>query len=156
VDQNKRESQEAARKKRRRHISSIVSKTTAHHPTNLELSKVFKELGNLHQECPLLPVDMWKAYCFRVVAGRIQNMNFKITLDTLDRLGKIKGIGASSLDKVREYLETGKLSRIKEFRTDSRRIAMKQMMDIWGVGRIKVRPLRKRNDYLDIMCVGKE
>jgi DNA polymerase/3'-5' exonuclease PolX len=104
----------------------------------LELARVFKELGNLHQECPLLPVDTWKAYCFRVVAGRIQNLDFEISHDTLDRLRRIKGIGASSADKAREYLETGNLSRIKEIKTDPRRIAMKQMMDIWGVGRIKV------------------
>jgi DNA polymerase/3'-5' exonuclease PolX len=56
-------------------------------------------------------------------------------------LKDVKGIGPSSLEKIEEYFRTGSMSRIKEFETDPKRIAMKKMMDIWGVGRVKVRRL---------------
>ena len=127
--------------KRRRISGGSNSITTKSFQTNLKLSEEFKTLGNLHQECPLLPTDMWKGYCFRIVAGRLKHLDFEISIHTLDRLKGVKGIGASCLDKIREYLEQDldHLSRITEFQKDPQRIAMKNMMDIWGVGRIKVR-----------------
>jgi DNA polymerase/3'-5' exonuclease PolX len=134
-------------KKKLTHDNDDNSSNNFPFSSNLKISEVFKKLGNLHQECPLLPVDNWKAYCFRVVAGCLQNLDYEISHDTLDRLAGIKGIGTSSLDKIREYLDTGKLSRIEEFQTDPKRIAMKQMMDIWGVGRIKVSPLNIRKPF---------
>jgi DNA polymerase/3'-5' exonuclease PolX len=106
----------------------------------MEVAEIFKHLSSLHQSSPLLPVDSWKSYMFRIVSGRIANLNFEISddPDTLERLREVKGIGSSSFDKIKEYLSTGTFSRIKEFETDPRRIAMKNMMDIWGVGRVKV------------------
>jgi DNA polymerase/3'-5' exonuclease PolX len=69
------------------------------------------------------------------------NLSFEISnnSDTLERLRTVKGIGSSSFEKIKEYLSTGSLSRIREFQTDPQRVAMKNMMDIWGVGRVKVR-----------------
>ena len=68
------------------------------------------------------------------------NLDFEIADDSdiLEKLRAIKGIGSRSFDKITEYLSTGTLSRIQEFQTDPRRVAMKNMMDIWGVGRVKV------------------
>lgn len=68
------------------------------------------------------------------------NLNFEISddPDTLARLKAVKGIGSGSIDKINEYFSTGSLSRIREFQTDPKRVAMKNMMDIWGVGRVKV------------------
>jgi hypothetical protein len=121
-----------------RRLSSQPSRRFAR---NAEVAEVFRKLSNLHQSCPLLPVDNWKAYSFRVVAGRVLNLNFEVSDDpeTLERLRNVTGIGSSSFVKIKEYLRTGSLSRIVEFQTDPRRIAMKNMMDIWGVGRVKVR-----------------
>jgi hypothetical protein len=108
---------------------------------NKEIAQVFQTLSNLHQSCPLLEMDQWKAYMFRVIAGRLTHLDFEIRNDpqTLNRLREIQGIGSNSVDKIQEYLETGTLGRINEFNSDSKRIAMKNMMNIWGVGRKTVR-----------------
>ena len=108
---------------------------------NQELSELFRQLSKLHQSSPLLAEDSWKAYCFNSVAGRLAKLDFEIFNDpkVLNMLGSIKGIGPSTLDKIKEYLETGTLSRIHEFNTDPKRVAMRKMMNIWGVGRASVR-----------------
>jgi DNA polymerase/3'-5' exonuclease PolX len=104
---------------------------------------MFEKMSKLHQSCPLLETDLWKAYQLNLIAGRLRNIDFEIVNDpdVLKMLKGVKGIGASSLEKIQEYLSTGSMSRIKEFETDPRRVAMKKMMDIWGVGRVKVRSL---------------
>ena len=104
---------------------------------------MFDKMSKLHQSCPLLDSDQWKAYQFKVIAGRLRNIDFDIVNnpDAFELLKGVKGIGASSREKIQEYLSTGSMSRIKEFETDPRRIAMKKMMNIWGVGRVKVRRL---------------
>lgn len=115
--------------------------TSARCRTNEEIAEVFRTLANLHQSCPLLETDMWKAYMLRVIAGRLTNLDFQIKNDpqTLKRLRQIPGIGENSVDKIQEYLETGKIKRIDEFKSDPKRVAMKNMMSIWGVGRKTVR-----------------
>jgi hypothetical protein len=105
--------------------------------TNEEIAEMFRTLANLHQSCPLLDSDPWKAYMFRIMAGRLTNLDFEITNSPqiLDRLRQVSGFGSNSVDKIKEYLETGTMSRIEEFKSDPQRVAMKNMMDIWGVGR---------------------
>ena len=67
-------------------------------------------------------------------------LNFEISEDpaVLTKLKTIQGIGSRSFEKVKEFLQTGSLTRIREFQTDPQRVAMKEMMGIWGVGRVKV------------------
>jgi DNA polymerase/3'-5' exonuclease PolX len=104
---------------------------------------MFDKMSKLHQSCPLLRDDNWKAYSFNVTAGRLRNIDFDIVDDpiVMKKLRGVKGIGASSVGKIQEYFNTGSMIRIKEFETDPKRVAMKKMMDIWGVGRVKVRRL---------------
>lgn len=110
-------------------------------PRNNELAEVFRELSNLHQSCPLLEMDQWKAYMFRIIAGRLTYLDFEITNDpdTLSRLRRISGIGSNSVDKIQEFLETGRIARFEEFNSDPQRVSMRNMMGIWGVGRKTVR-----------------
>lgn len=133
---------------KRRRISSdpVREKQPLRYKRNLEIAEVFKTLSGLHQSCPLLEVDPWKAYMFRIVSGRIMNLDFEISRDpeTLRRLSGIIGIGTGSMNKIKEYLETGTLTRIREFETDPQRVAMKKLMDIWGVGRVKALDLLRR------------
>ena len=124
-------------------MNSVITKTKLSSKpkkisTNMEISEAFKKLGNLHQACPLLPSDAWKGYCFRVVAGRISRLDFPISYDTLQRVSKIKGIGDSSLQMICQYLDFGTIHRIDEFESDPRRIAIKTIKNIWGIGRVKV------------------
>ncbi|CAJ1958452.1 unnamed protein product [Cylindrotheca closterium] len=104
--------------------------------SNLEVSKIFRELGEIYQDCPLEENDMWRAYQFRINAGRVKLLPFELTLDNLGRLRKdVTGFGASCIEIVRQYLESGEVERIHKLKTDKRRVAMRNMMEIWGVGK---------------------
>lgn len=107
---------------------------------NAELSELFLKLSKLHQSCPLFPEDTWKAYSFHVTAGRLRHLEFEITDDPalLTKIRQIRGFGDSTLRMIQEFLSTGTFQRIDAFEADRDRIAMKRMMAIWGVGRVKV------------------
>lgn len=129
------------RQRRSEIVLPLESVKRVRYNRNEQVSKVFRTLSNLHKSCPLLPQDEWKAYMFRIISGRLVNLDFEITdhPDTLRRLSNIKGIGANSVAKIKEILETGTVARIAAFHTDPDRVAMSNMMAIWGVGRKKVR-----------------
>lgn len=124
------------------------------YPLNEEVAEVFKTLSNLHQAMPLLDVDQWKSYCFRIVSGRLLNLDFEVATDpdTMRRLRSVKGFGAGVVDKIREYLETGTIRRIAEFQSDPQRIALKNLTGIWGVGRYTARELMNQG-YRDVADV---
>jgi Helix-hairpin-helix domain len=104
--------------------------------TNQKVADLFRTLSNLQQSCPLMEGDSWKAYSSRVVAGRIMHLDFEITNDRMcfNRLLKVSGIGQRTVAKIQEYFERGTFDRIVEFEKDPLRVAMKNMMGIWGVG----------------------
>jgi DNA polymerase/3'-5' exonuclease PolX len=110
---------------------------------NVQVAEQFKLLSDLHQEMPLLDTDHWKSYCFRIAAGRLLHLDFEVSSDpiTLKRLRSIGGFGSSIVDKIEECVNTGTISRIHEFRNDERRVAMKNLTEIWGVGAKKARHL---------------
>lgn len=102
----------------------------------MEVSKIFKELGELYQDCPLEENDTWRAYGFRINAGRVKLLPFELNLENLERLQKdVIGFGDSCIEIVRQHLEGGQIERIHNLKTDKRRTAMRNMMEIWGVGK---------------------
>lgn len=79
---------------------------------------------------------MWRAYQFRINAGRVKLLPFELNLDNLERLRKdVTGFGDSCIAIVRQHLESGQVERIRKLKTDKRRVAMRNMMEIWGVGK---------------------
>ncbi|KAG7349136.1 DNA polymerase beta palm domain containing protein [Nitzschia inconspicua] len=126
---------------KRQRLSSQSSRKSF--PRNVKCAEVFKQLSNLHQDMPLLDMDQWKSYCFRIAAGRLLHLDFEVDSDpaTLLRLRGIKGFGKSVVDKIEEILKTGTVSRIQEFQHHPERLAMKNLTDIWGVGRVKAKDL---------------
>jgi DNA polymerase/3'-5' exonuclease PolX len=106
---------------------------------NEEISKVFKKLASLYQSCPIEKDDVWRAYQFRINAGRVMQLGFELSDDTLDKLKKdVAGFGDSCLEIISQYFGTGGVERIKTLETEKSRVAMHKMMDIWGVGSKKV------------------
>eukprot|EP00536_Pseudo-nitzschia_multiseries_P000551 jgi/Psemu1/179115/e_gw1.7.155.1 len=112
-------------------------------PRNILAAEAFKILANLQQSMPLLAGDEWRAYSFRIVAGRLLELDFEVNGDddTQQRLKSIKGFGDSVCEKIQECIKFGTIKRINEFKSDERRQAMKAMTDIWGVGPVKAREL---------------
>ena len=115
-------------------------------PRNVKVAEAFKTLADLHQSMHLMPTDQWKSYCFRIVAGRLLELDFEVSdsLETQRKLQSIKGFGKSVCQKIQECIETGTISRIQEFRTDPQRMAMKNLTDIWGVGPVTASDLMDR------------
>ena len=113
---------------------------------NIQVAEAFKNLANLHQSMSLIPSDAWKSYSFRIVAGRLLELDFEISNDeeTQQRLRSIKGFGKSVCEKIQEYIEHGTISRIEEFQSDPQRQAMKNLKDIWGVGIVRASDLMDR------------
>jgi DNA polymerase/3'-5' exonuclease PolX len=108
---------------------------------NRPLSDLFRQLAKLHQDCPLFPNDDWKAYMFQLVSGRIMHLDFVVTMSELDRLSRMKGFGASTIQILHDFFETGVCRRIMELEQDPQRKAMRTMMQIWGVGRARATEL---------------
>ena len=115
-------------------------------PRNVQVAETFKILGSLHQSMPLIPADYWKSYCFRIVAGRLLELDFEVDNDdeTQRRLQSIKGFGKSVCEKIQECLNYGTIARIQEFKSDPQRQAMKNLKDIWGVGPVRASDLIDR------------
>jgi DNA polymerase beta palm/Fingers domain of DNA polymerase lambda len=140
--QRKREHDTMEQSKKRQRVA-VPSSSRKPFPNNVKCAEVFKQLSNLHQDMPLLDLDQWKSYCFRIAAGRLLHLDFEVDTDpaTLRRLRGVKGFGKSVVDKIEEILNTGTVSRIHEFQHHPERVAMKKLTDIWGVGRVKAKDL---------------
>ena len=112
-------------------------------PKNVELAAQFKELSELHRSMALAKDDQWKAYSLGVCASRLLRLDFEVNddPDTIRKLESIKGFGKGTIDKIKQYLEEGKLRRIEEFKTDSERLAIQQFTNIWGVGMSRAKEL---------------
>mmetsp|Transcript_17740 Transcript_17740/g.25036 ORF Transcript_17740/g.25036 Transcript_17740/m.25036 type:complete len:896 (+) Transcript_17740:104-2791(+) len=122
-----------------------VGSTHNFHKSNLELSKQFRQLSDLFKECTLQDSDEWRSYSYHIVSGRLKYLKFEVSKDieSLRRLGRVKGFGPKVMSLCSEYLETGKLQLIKELENDSLRRNMRNMIRIWGVGPKKAAELVK-------------
>jgi hypothetical protein len=136
--------------------TTTLSSSRKSFPHNVQCAEIFKQLSDLHQDMPLLDMDQWKSYCFRIVSGRLLHLDFEVDTDpaTLRRLRGVKGFGKSVVDKIQEILNTGTVSRLQEFQNDPNRVAMKNFTDIWGVGRVKAKDLMALG-YKDIYDIRK-
>ena len=151
------------KKQKKTAVATTTTTATAHHKLprlvhNQALSDFLLRLSKLYQSGPLHDADEWRAYSFSVTAGRVRCLDFSITEENaaaLPRLAQIKGFGESTLQVIREYLETGHTcTRLQELETDPQRVAMRTMMKIWGVGRVKATELvQKTRGYSTIAQV---
>ncbi|MGK3757306.1 MAG: hypothetical protein ACI8RD_009620 [Bacillariaceae sp.] len=139
-DENDNNVDNDSRKKTAKNNSNITTKPKRNKfPRNLDVASKFSALSKLHKTMPLLEDDHWKSYQFRLVAGRIANLNFEVDTDfvTQKRLRSITGFGESVCEKIQECLsDYGTIRRIQEFENDNDRNKMKNIIDIWGVGRV--------------------
>lgn len=120
---------------------------------NVKLAGMFEQLSKLHSEMPLEDGDQWRAYTFAVIASRLRHLEFEVDPSMLKQLEGIKGFGKSVMKKVMEFFTTGgSCERIRQFTCDKTRIAIRNMMNIWGVGRVKAKMLVE-DGFTDIMQI---
>jgi DNA polymerase/3'-5' exonuclease PolX len=105
---------------------------------NSKLAECFRKLSKSYQSSPVFPEDVWKAYHFHKIAGRLLSLDFDVVSETnftMKCLKEIPGISNSTIAMIDEYLGTGTIGRIDRLQRDPMRIAMKNIMGIWGIGR---------------------
>ena len=103
---------------------------------NLIISDFFLKLSKIYEQTPYLPDDDMKARQYHLIAGRLQKIDFDIVSDTTNQeLKEIPFVGVSTAQMIREILQTNRLRRLEYLRKDPIRMAMRDLMAIWGVGR---------------------
>ena len=129
------------RNKRRRIGPSIQSTSTSSYANNRKLSDLFRNVSKLYQSAPLWPEDVWKAYSFHKIAGRLRCLDFEIdekNMPLKKLLEDIPGIGNSTIFIIAEFLRHGRCFRVERRARDPVRIALRNIMAIWGIGRVTV------------------
>lgn len=124
---------------KRRRVQRDPSKTMP--AQNAQLADLFLTMSKLYKSSPLMPEDIWKAYMFHKIAGRLLCLPFPLGEEQLPLkklVDQVPGLGDSTMTMIAEFIERGTISRIKRLKYDPTRIAMKNMMNIWGVGRVTV------------------
>lgn len=114
---------------------------------NKTIAKRFKLLGQLmelHNENP------FRTKATASVAYKLDKLPFAISVDTLEQLGAVPGIGASTAQKVKDLLETGTLSELDDYLSGTP-TGILEMLTIKGLGPKKIRIIWKT---LGIESVG--
>lgn len=125
-------------------------------PRNLKVSECFLKLSKIYEQTSCLPEDEMKARQYHLVAGRLQQIDFDIEHDSsIRQLREIPFVGASTALMIKEIVKTGGLRRLDCFQKDPTRIAMRNLMAIWGVGKAKALDLIRRKFHnIDLVREG--
>lgn len=82
--------------------------------------------------------NTFKAIAYSKVIRQIKQLPKIVTMEDLQ---EVKGIGESIRKKIEEILETGTLAVAEEAKKDPTLFVMDQLMNIYGVGRVKAKDL---------------
>lgn len=116
---------------------------------NLGVSRMLEKLSKLYGQAPLDKIDLWRSYCFQLIAGRVRLLDYDLTSENVNELRHVKGVGSSILALVKDYLGhleategdgnddmlASAVDRISHLQNDPQRKALREMCQIWGVGR---------------------
>jgi len=89
-----------------------------------------------------LSKDNFRRLAYSKAIRELNKIDFVIK--NIKDVKNIKGVGRSILEKIEEYLNTGKINKVEEIKTqfeNSKDIVIKKFLDIWGVGDVKANSL---------------
>lgn len=107
--------------------------------TNKEIANVFNQLSSymeLHKE------NAYRIKSYQNAYIQLRKTSAPIAEMTDAQIGKIRGIGKSSVSKIREVINTGKLKRLEVYKAKTP-VGVQEMMGIKGFGAKKVRVIWK-------------
>ena len=125
-------------KKTSQEISSLKSQKSKVY--NEELINVFGKLN----EIMMAKGEPFRARAYKVAQETIMNITYEIT--TANQLKGKKGIGETILNKVKEYIETGKLQAIEKEKDNPIYI----FTQVYGIGSKKAKELVEKNKITNI------
>jgi len=92
-----------------------------------------------------LTKDHFRRLAYEKGVKVITNLDYEI--EDTRQIKKIKGIGKSILEKIDEFLKTGKIRKVEEVKPllypgkTQKEIAIEEFLNIWGVGQVKANVL---------------
>lgn len=100
--------------------------------TNQELAQIFDHIADI---LDIQGENPFKVRAYKKAAQTLENLTTQITsVEELERLGKLPGIGEAITKKIKELLETGKLKYYEELK-QSEYAPLVEFLKIPGVGR---------------------
>lgn len=92
--------------------------------------------------------DIWRFRAYQSAVSSLKNIDFEIT--DISQIKNIKGIGKSTKAKIKEYLDTGKISLVEKVRVDIESKTIKEatiekFVKVWGIGESKAESLYDKN-----------
>ena len=115
--------------------------TVVQETNNAKLANMLNTISKLYKEAPALKGDKWRSYSYNIASGRVRTLDFELSLGTLHKLKKVKGVGDKVYAQAREFLETGNIAFINQFEKDELLLRMRAMTKIWGVGQSTARDM---------------
>jgi DNA polymerase/3'-5' exonuclease PolX len=104
---------------------------------NQKIANFLNDLSKAHAEGDNNPTDKWRTYNYKKASQVVQNFSLPLDKDNEENfqaLGKHRGIGQKTMQKIREYAVTGKSTRLEAFKKDETRQAMSVISKVWGLG----------------------
>lgn len=103
-------------------------------------SLLINALEKLRKE-EVIAKQTWKARAYMNVIEQLKNL--KKPINTWEDVKDLKGIGSGIEKKIKEILETGKLSRLENYNADGKIKLTNDLMQIHGIGPVKADELIK-------------
>jgi DNA polymerase/3'-5' exonuclease PolX len=93
------------------------------------LERYYKKIG-----------DHWRKQSYENAAAAIKRLDFKIT--DISQVKKVRGIGKSISEKIKEYLDTGQIRKVEEVKNqlqkkqhkNSKETSLELFETVWGIG----------------------
>lgn len=96
---------------------------------NDELVKLLLEIGDYEKN---VNRQVHKYNAYRKAAQSIKNYPHKIT--TVNEAKKIEGVGKKILEKIKQFIEDGKINKAEKIRVDDTANALKELTRVSGIG----------------------
>ena len=80
--------------------------------------------------------DEYRFLTFKRAAEKVRYFHLPLEFGNeaaFEALGKKRGMGTKTVDKIREFVMTGQSSRLDAFKTDKYRVAVEALSNVWGM-----------------------
>eukprot|EP01053_Blabericola_migrator_P011436 Blabericola_migrator_1__11435@NODE_679_length_6909_cov_149_679480_g493_i0_p3_GENE_NODE_679_length_6909_cov_149_679480_g493_i0NODE_679_length_6909_cov_149_679480_g493_i0_p3_ORF_typecomplete_len395_score60_99DNA_pol_lambd_f/PF10391_9/5_1e20DNA_pol_B_palm/PF14792_6/9_9e03DNA_pol_B_palm/PF14792_6/2e14HHH_8/PF14716_6/4_8e12HHH_5/PF14520_6/1_7e03HHH_5/PF14520_6/0_0062Suppressor_APC/PF11414_8/2_1e02Suppressor_APC/PF11414_8/0_18zfC2H2/PF00096_26/5_1e02zfC2H2/PF00096_26/21zfC2H2/PF00096_26/2_7e02_NODE_67 len=120
--------------KKRKQSTPRIPKTYQDETFNRDLESELRQLSDLYSHMKNEP---WRQKAYRVAADIVRRLPFEIrVVSDVDR-PELKRLGPKTKDKIREWLNTGGITKKRVLESDDKLQTVKLFMSVWGVGSSK-------------------
>jgi len=104
-------------------------------PMNEKCAKFFDLLSKEQSKTKIMKNDSFRSRNNKIVAGKLRSLEYDISgLGAIGEFSKMKGAGPGAIQKLLEFISTGKSRRLDAMSKDKYRQAIKELSAVWGIG----------------------